>query len=257
MFCGNRAIFCQTTEQSVNTKTTRQDVGSFLKGLLALISQLGSRLSVVSSRLKIGSPQSSTGRVCESEEDASNRDKLQQSRNSTKARVCALSLLNPLVLTGLVHSLELEVSGVSSGPSALALEEDEHDGTDDGDEVERQVHDVSDDGTGCELCEWLLDEFAETANGITTTTDLALLGDELSLALSDQSTVERVNQALLNEERLGQGVEDGTALVQTQQSGVDCGKRAIEDGEDGGLREVAEDKDTGEGADAEQEGRSI
>ena len=143
---------------------------------------------------------------------------------------------------------------MSSRTGALALEEDEHDCTNNGDEVERQVHDVSDDGAGCELGERLLNEFTKTTNGITTTADLALLGDELSLALSDQSAVEGVNQALLDEEGLGEGVEDGAALVQAQQGGIDSGERAVEDGKYGGLRKVAEYEDTGEGADAEQEG---
>lgn len=91
---------------------------------------------------------------------------------------------------------------MSSRAGALALKKDEHDSTDDGDEVERQVHDVSDDGAGSELGEGLLDEFAQTADSIAAATDLALPGHEFGLALGNQSAVERVNQAFLDKERL-------------------------------------------------------
>jgi hypothetical protein len=143
---------------------------------------------------------------------------------------------------------------VSSRSSALALKQNEHDGTNDGNEVERQVHDVSDDGAGSEFGEGLGDEFTKTANSITAATDLALLGDELGLALGDQSTVEGVDQAVLDQECLGQGVEDGAALVETQESGIDSGQGTVEDGEDGGLGEVAEEEDTGECGDTKSDG---
>lgn len=144
---------------------------------------------------------------------------------------------------------------MSSRSGALALEQDEHDGTDDGNEVERQVHDVSDDGTGSKFGEWLGDEFTKTANGITAATDLALLGDKLGLALCDESAVEGVDQALLDQKGLGQGIEDGAALVETQQSGIDGGQGAVKDGKDCSLWKVAEEEDTGECGDAESDGR--
>jgi hypothetical protein len=226
-----------------------------LTGLLRLISELSSGLILVASRFEIGSPESSTSGVGESEEDTSDGDKLQEGSNSSEAGVCALSLLNPLLLFSLAHTLELEVSGVSSRSGALALEQDEHDGTDDGNEVERQVHDVSDDGAGSELCEWLRDEFTKTANGITAATDLALPGHEFGLALGDKSAVKGVDQTVLNQECLGQGVEDGATLVQAKQSSIDGGQGAVEDGENGGLRKVTEEEDTGECGDAEGDGR--
>lgn len=187
-----------------------------LTGLLRLVSELSSRLVLVASRFEVGSPKSSTSGVGEGKEDTSDGDELQQSSNGTEASVSALSLLNPFLLLGLIHALELEVSGVGSRSSALALEQDEHGGTDDGDEVEGQVHDVSDDGAGSKFGEWLLDELTKTTNGITATTDLALLGHEFGLALGNQSTVKSIDQAVLDEEGLGQGVEDGAALVETE-----------------------------------------
>ena len=225
-----------------------------LTGLLGLISKLSSGLVLVTSRFEISGPQSGTGGIGEGEEDTSNGDKLQQSSNGSEASVCALSLLDPLLLTSLVHTLELEVSGVSSGTCALALEQDEHDGTNDRNEVERQVHDVSDDGAGSEFCEWLGDEFTKTANSIAAATDLALPGHELGLALCDQSTVKGIDQAVLDQECLGEGIEDGATLVQAEQSGIDGGQGTVEDGEDGGLREVSEEEDTGECGDAESDG---
>jgi hypothetical protein len=219
-----------------------------------VVSELSSRLVLVASRFEVGSPESGTSGVGESKEDASDGDKLQQSSNSAEASVGALSLLNPLLLTGLAHTLEMEVSRMSSRSSTLALEQDEHDGTNDGDEVERQVHDVSDDSAGSELCERLGDELAETTNGITAATDLALLGDELGLALGDKSAVKGVDQAVLDQECLGKGVEDGATLVETQESGIDSGQGTVEDSKDGGLWEVAEEEDTGECGDAESDG---
>lgn len=198
------------------------------------------------SRLEVGSPKSSTSGVGESEEDASNGDKLQQSSNGTEAGVCSLPLLDPFFLTSLAHTLELEVSGVSSWASTLALKKDEHDSTNNRDEVERQVHDISDDGAGSELGKRLLDEFAQTADSVSAATDLALLGHEFGLALGDQSAVECVNQALLNEECFREGVEYGATLVQAQQSGINSSQRSVEDCKDSSLGKVSEEEDTSE-----------
>lgn len=206
------------------------------------------------SRLEVGSPKSSTSGVGKGEEDSSNGNKLQQGSNGTEASICALSLLDPFFLASLVHTLELEVSSVSSRTGTLPLEKDEHDSTDNRDEVERQVHDVSDDGAGSELGEGLLDEFAQAANSISAATDLALPGYEFGLALGDQSAVECVNQALLDEECFRKGVKDGATLVQTQQSGINGGQRSVEDCENSSLGKVSEEEDTGECGKPESDG---
>lgn len=53
------------------------------------------------------------------------------------------------------------------GRAKLAsLKYDEEYGTDNGDEVERKVHEVSDDGAGCELCERLGDQLAQLGNRV-------------------------------------------------------------------------------------------
>lgn len=143
---------------------------------------------------------------------------------------------------------------MSSRTSALALEKDEHDSTDNRDEVERQVHDISDDGAGSELGEGLLDELAQTTDSITATTDLALSGHEFGLALGNQSAVEGVDQAFLNKERLGEGIEDGATLVQTQQCGIDGSQRSIEDCKNGSLGKVSKEEDTSECGETESEG---
>jgi hypothetical protein len=149
MFCDYRVIFPvgMTRRQYQDDKTVKVS----LTGLLGVVSELSSRLVLVASRFEVGSPESGTGGVGEGEEDASDRDKLQQGSNSAEASVGALSLLNPLLLTGLAHTLEMEISRMGSRSSALALEQDEHDGTNDGNEVEREVHDVSDDSAGSEF----------------------------------------------------------------------------------------------------------
>ena len=72
------------------------------------------------------------------------------------------------------------------GSKLAALEDDEHDRPDDGNEVERQVHEVADNGIGGELCEWCLEHLAELCDGIGAGRNLTLGRHEGGLVAGDE-----------------------------------------------------------------------
>lgn len=60
------------------------------------------------------------------------------------------------VTTCIILELRLEVGDVQ----LLTLDENKDDSTNNGDGVERKIHDVSNDGLGAELCKGTLDDLA-------------------------------------------------------------------------------------------------
>ena len=169
--------------------------------------------------------------------------------------VGGLAALDELVLLLLVHLLELEVARVGGGSELAALENHKHHGANDGDEVERQVHEVADDGAGSEFGKGLCGELAQLRDGVAAGLDGALLRNQRGLVARHERAVEGVDQGIVNEEVLAQHVEDGRALAEHQQHRGYEGERAIEDGEDGGLRHVGHDEHEYCDAEAQRHGR--
>lgn len=76
--------------------------------------------------------------------------------------------------------------------SSTTLDENENYSANDRDGVERQVHNVTDDGLGTELLEGTLDNFAQLLHRISSRPNLASLADNLGVSASEQGTVENI-----------------------------------------------------------------
>ena len=146
--------------------------------LFGLLPEGWARPVALTTLLQLGGPESGTGGVCESKQDACNGHHLEQRSNSAKASVGAPSLLDPLLLALLRHTLELEVACVSRGTGTLALDQDEHNCANDRNEVQRQIHDIADDGTGGELGEGLCCHLSQSRDWVAARLDLAVTRDQ-------------------------------------------------------------------------------
>lgn len=74
------------------------------------------------------------------------------------------------------------------------------------------------------------------------------------LIAGQEGAVEGINQSIVDEEVLGEDVEDGGGFGEDEEDCGDDGERAVEDGEDGGLRDVGYGEHEDCDADAEGEG---
>lgn len=108
--------------------------------------------------LQIRRPQRCAYLVRKGEENIDNRHRLKQCCNQSERGVGGNLLLNKLVALRCRPPSELEVACVGGWPGTAALENDEDEGSDDGDEVEGKVHDIADYGGWGELLEGTLSD---------------------------------------------------------------------------------------------------
>lgn len=95
---------------------------------------------------------------------------------------------------------------------ALALQDDKDNGANHGDEVQRQIQQVANDGIRRELGERLLDQLAQPLNVVSSRLDLPALLDQVLAILRQESAIEGIDQSLVNEEGARDQVGDGRAL---------------------------------------------
>lgn len=74
----------------------------------------------------------------------------------------------------------------------LTLDNDKYRGTDDRNGIERQIHDVTNDGLWAESFKWTLEDLAQFLHRITARFDLSSLTHDLSVSTCEQSAVECV-----------------------------------------------------------------
>ena len=119
-----------------------------------------------------------------------------------------LVLIDMLLLLGVIPLLQLEVPRVCRWPSPPPLQYHKHDGAYHGDEVERQIHQVPDQGIGGELLKRRLRQFAQLSHDTTTALNLPAFRDQVCSILTNEYTIERVNQGIFNEEGFGEYCEE-------------------------------------------------
>lgn len=93
--------------------------------------------------------------------------KLDDWEGSNEPGVCGSALLYEVIPLALLHLLELEVSRMRRRAEFTALQDDEQDRPDDGDKVQREVHEVADDGRRGKLGEWLRHKLAQLCYWVT------------------------------------------------------------------------------------------
>lgn len=64
--------------------------------------------------------------------------------------------------------------------------------------------------------------------------------------MGETYAVERVDEAVLDEQCSGHDVEDSATLTKNQQSGTNSSQWSVEDGQNSGLREVGEEEHASE-----------
>jgi len=102
------------------------------------------------------------------------------------------------------------------GTKLPALQGDEHDGSDDRNKVERQIHEVADDGFGRELGKGSLKNFAELCNRVRSGIDLTFGGYEGGLVAGDEGLVGTVSIAFFR----GWGIELTPSNVSSKASSI-------------------------------------
>nr|POE90036.1 hypothetical protein CFP56_20503 [Quercus suber] len=214
-------------------------------------------------------------RVGECEEDAGNRDHLKERGGNSKATgsnlnqpvyqknplgshipgVSTLPLLDVLFFLSLRHAFELEVSRMCVGSILPALQNHKRHRAHDGNEVQRQIHDVSHQSLWREFGKRLRDQLSQTSNGITrrATFHLALLLHEHGLTLCDQGTVECINQAILNEKRFREHHGQRAALAKNEQDRRERRQRTRREHQHSNLWQVSEQEHDGRDARSKSE----
>lgn len=156
-------------------------------------------------------------------------------------------------------------------PKLAALHDDEQHCADDGNEVERQVHEVADYRLGREFGERLRHNLTQLGDRVVAGLDLALVRDQrrqvavqegllsvnstLSGHMGKTYAIEGVDESLIDQKVLAQDRKDRRALAEDEQNSGEERKRAIENCEDGGLRDIGYGKHQHRHTEAERDGR--
>ena len=131
------------------------------------------------------------------------------------------------------------------------LEENENGSSDDGDEVERKIHEVPDDGLGTELLEGALDDLSKLLHWIATGLDLATFADHVRGVASNESAIEGVKERILKEPVPRYHVGYSSTLVKDQENrGKDC-KRTVDEDKESEVRQVGEGEHASDDADGQ------
>ena len=120
----------------------------------------------------------------------------------------SLVLIDMLLLLSTIPLLQLEVPRVCRWSRPLTLQYHKHDSAHYGDEVKRQIHQVSDQGIRCEFLERRLRQFAQLPHDTATTLNLPAFRDEICSIFANKYTIEGVNQGIFNEEGFGEYREE-------------------------------------------------
>lgn len=118
-------------------------------------------------------------------------------------------------------------------------------------EVERKIHDVSNDGRRCELGEGVLQDLAEPRDRVASRLELPSLADDTSRVAGNKGAIERVQKGILQQEVAREEVDNSRTLVQDQQNRGENGKWAVHEDEDGKLGHIGEEKHGAEHSDGE------
>ena len=131
------------------------------------------------------------------------------------------------------------------------LQKDEDHRADYGNEVERQVHEVPDDGFGAEFVEGTLENLAQLLHRITARFDLAPLADHIGGIPGKQGSIECIEQCILKQPVARNNVDNCRTLVQDQQDSSEDGKRSVDEDEECQLGEVGQGEHAGNDTDGQ------
>jgi len=98
--------------------------------------------------------------------------------------------------------------------SPLSLQDDENGRANNRNEVEWEVHQVSNDGVRCEFGKRRLDHLAQPCHGVTTTLDLPPSANQIRAVLLHKGPIKCVHQGFVEEERPGYDVADSRAFAE-------------------------------------------
>lgn len=109
-------------------------------------------------------------------------------------------------------------------------------------EVERQVHDISNQCLGAETLEGVLENLSQSLNGISARLELSAFTDEVGSVPGNQGAVKGVQEGILHHKVPGEERNDRRALVQDEHCcGEDC-ERSVDESHERELRHVGEEK---------------
>lgn len=122
----------------------------------------------------------------------------------------------------------------------LTLDSDKYRGTDNRNGIERQIHDVTNDGLWAESIKWTLEDLAQFLHRITARFDLSSLAHDLSVSACEQSAVECVKQCIPEEIVSRNEIDDSGAFVENEQTGGYNCEWSVDKDENGELGKIRE-----------------
>lgn len=122
------------------------------------------------------------------------------------------------------------------------LKKDEENGTNNRDEIEGQIHEVSNDCFGTESLEWFLQCLSEFLNRITAGFDLSPFLHNLPLVSREQCAVEGVENGIFQKKVARDSVDDCSTFVEDQKDGADHCDRTVHEYKDRELGEIGKGK---------------
>lgn len=128
--------------------------------------------------------------------------------------------------------------------SSLALEQNEDDGSNNWNEVQWQIHDISDQGRRSELLKWALDQLSKLSNRVVeiSALDFTSFRKYACLVPSNQNTIECINQSILDEECSRENVDQSRRFRKDKENGCEGCEWPVDEDQDGELWQIGEEE---------------
>lgn len=126
--------------------------------------------------------------------------------------------------------------------SSTGLDKNKNGSADDRDEVQRQVHKVTNDCLWAELCERTLECLSQPLDWVAAGLDLSTPLYKFALVSGKQSAIKGFQDGILQQIISRDHVDNRGTLVENQEDGGKDREWAIDEDEDGELRQVCECK---------------
>lgn len=133
------------------------------------------------------------------------------------------------------------------------MDEKENKGADDWDEVQREVHYITNDCLEAELLERSLEKSPKPVRAGSPRSQLTALLHDASHVLGDQGAVKSVDERVSEKPCPGEHIDDGGTLVEDENDGRKNGQRPVDKDEEGQLGQVGEEEHGGDDGDGEEQ----
>ena len=165
-----------------------------------------------------------------------------------------MPLVNKRLLLRSTHTLELKIPRMGIRPKLPALQNHKQHGANNGDKVQRKIHQVPQNRLRTKPRKRLPNQLAQPRNRIIPALQLAPRANKRLLPTLDKRAVKSVDESFFDEQRAADNVGDCRAFAEHQQDGGEDREGPVEERHDGCLRQVGEEEHEGCDAHAGRDG---